>query len=33
MDDDKRECILKAAVRAFSRLGFRRTMVEMTLDL
>jgi len=28
MDDDKRECILKAAVRAFSRLGFRKTSID-----
>lgn len=28
MDDDKRECILKAAVRAFSRMGFRKTSID-----
>jgi len=28
VDDDKRECILKAAVRAFSRLGFRKTSID-----
>lgn len=28
MDDDKRECILVAAVRAFSRLGFRKTSID-----
>lgn len=28
MDDDKRECILKAAVRAFSRVGFRKTSID-----
>jgi|GEM_PF-5813310 len=28
MDDDKRECILKAAVRAFSKMGFRKTSID-----
>lgn len=28
VDDDKRECILVAAVRAFSRLGFRKTSID-----
>jgi AcrR family transcriptional regulator len=28
VDTDKRECILKAAVRAFSRLGFRKTSID-----
>jgi AcrR family transcriptional regulator len=28
VNDDKRECILTAAVRAFSRLGFRKTSID-----
>lgn len=28
MDEDKRDCILKAAVRAFSRMGFRKTSID-----
>ncbi len=28
MDEDKKECILKAAVRAFSRMGFRKTSID-----